>query len=194
MTIKFIGRSNVRTYTDKDNYRFTPGTGPKWQDRTWLQWWDLEANCGGVHRIGHEYNTDGGPFAALWNNVITPKGIYKRVMYQPLREADKLDKGWGCGDDTCNNVIENGEHIWNVNDPEHGVSARLVFTDFHDAFCGFPSGGHTEKDISADHIDVAGPVTGTITVPGGTFKVKGMGLRDHGWGERNLGTLYSHRY
>ena len=54
MTIKFIGRSNVRTYTDKDNYRFTPGTGPKWQDSTWLQWWDLEANCGGVHRSGHE--------------------------------------------------------------------------------------------------------------------------------------------
>ena len=192
--MKFIGRDNVRQYTEADNFRAEPDGGPKWQDSTWLQWWDLESGCGGVHRIGHEYGIDGGPFVANWSNLVTPKGFFKRVTYLPLREADKLKTGWGGGDDTCNNEIINGEHIWNINDPSVGVSARLVFTDYHGGFCGFPSAGRTAEDITAHHIDISGPVTGAIKVPGGTFNVKGMGLRDHGWGHRDLGTMLSHRY
>ena len=195
MKMKFIGRDNVRVYTEKDNYRDTPDGGPMWQDSTWLQWWDLESGCGGVHRIGHEYEFgEGGPFVAGWSNLVTPKGYFKHVTYLPLRESDKLKNGWGSGDDVANNEIVNGEHIWNINDPATGVSARLVFTDYHGAFCGFPSSGQTAKDITSHHIDISGPVTGTITMPGGTFQVNGMGLRDHGWGHRDIGTMLSHRY
>ena len=192
--MKFIGRDDVRVYTDMDNFRAEPDGGPQWQDSTWLQWWDLESGCGGVHRIGHEYGIDGGPFVAGWTNLVSPNGYFKHVVYLPLREADKLPNGWGGGDEVCSNEIINGEHIWNINDPATGVSARLVFTDYHGAFCGFPSAGRTAEDITAHHIDISGPVTGTITMPGGTFKVNGMGLRDHGWGHRNLGTMLSHRY
>ena len=85
-------------------------------------------------------------------------------------------------------------HLWTINDPEFGVSARLRMRDFHDAFRGFPGGGKTHDDITSDHIDVAGSISGTITMRGDTFQADGMGVRDHGWGHRNLHTMRSHRY
>jgi hypothetical protein len=50
------------------------------------------------------------------------------------------------------------------------------------------------RHISAHHIDVGGTVTGTITMGGRTLKVNGMGLRDHGWGKRDVNKILSHRY
>lgn len=192
--MKFIGRDKVTLYTDADNFRKVPDASPQWQDSTWLQWWDLDSGCGGVHRIGHEYNIPNGPFVNAWSNLVTPSGCFKRVTYLPLRNADKLDNGWGSGDDTCSNEIIDGEHIWNITDAKSGISARLTFVDYHPPFLGFPSAGRTMEDITSHHIDVSGTVTGTISMQGKTFKINGMGLRDHGWGHRNLGTMLSHRY
>ncbi|MCW3013477.1 MAG: hypothetical protein JWO02_569 [Solirubrobacterales bacterium] len=192
--MRYTGRDAVREYESADNLRQEPGPEPHWQDSTWLQWWDLERGVGGVHRIGHQYNVDGGPRVINWSNLVTPAGIFKKVTDLPLRAEDKLEHGWGCGDDTCRSEVFDGRHVWTVDDPGTGVSASLTFTDYHDGFLGFPTAGRTASDITAHHIDVSGPVTGTITVPGGTFEVDGMGLRDHGWGHRVLGTMLSHRY
>jgi hypothetical protein len=191
--MKFIGRAEVRTYEESDFFRMQPEPDPRWQDSTWLQWCDPERGLGGVHRIGHEYLAD-GPMAASWTNLVTPAGIFKRMSWLDLREEDKLPLGWGSGDATQRNEIIDGEHIWTIEDAETGVSARLSFTDYHGAFCGFPSSGQTAADITSHHIDISGSVTGEITMEGQTFEVQGMGLRDHGWGRRDLGTMYSHRY
>jgi hypothetical protein len=181
-------------YSDVDNFRVHPGSNPQWQDSTWLQWWDLEANCGGVHRIGHAYNIPGGPSVNAWSNLITPHGIYERVTYLPLRAADTLEKGWGSGGDTSRNDFIDGENVWCINDAEADVVSRLVFKDYHPPFCGFPTQGRTIEDITSHHVDVSGSVTGTITMQGRTYQVNGMGLRDHGWGHRMIGTMLSHRY
>ena len=192
--MKIIGRDDVRLYTDADSRRMTPGPEPLWQDSAWLQWWDLDQHVGGVHRIGHEYNREGGPFVANWSNLVTPAGIYKKVTYLPLRDADKLTDGWGSGDDTASMRAGDGEFVWTVDDPDAGVSARLVFKDFHGAFMGFPTKGRTAENITAHHIDVAGALTGTIGMNGQAFNVSGLGLRDHGWGHRDFKLLISHRY
>jgi len=194
--MKFIGRDKVKQYTKADFIRQEPH-GPLWQDSAWLNWWDVEGQVGGVHRIGHEYGKpDGQPDkVAAWTNLVTPKGVYRRIRYLPLREADKLPMGWGGGDDTVRVEFDDkGDSEWIINDPEYGVSARLHFSDFHGAFMGFPSSGRTLEDIAPDHIDVAGSVTGTITMQGDTFQANGMGSRDHGWGHRDLHTMLSHRY
>jgi hypothetical protein len=192
--MRFVGRDDVVVYSPADDFRKEPAGEPKFNDSTWLQWFDLERGCGGVHRIGHEHNLDGGSTVASWSNLITPAGIYRRSTYLPLRTEDALPRGWGGGDDVNRNEIIDGEHIWTVEDPEAGVSARLVFTDWHGRFCGWPSAGRSAEDLSAHHIDIAGPVTGSITLLGQTFEVSGMGLRDHGWGHRNLRAMLSHRY
>ncbi len=192
--MEFVGRSAVRTYDESDYLRAEPGPEPRWQDSTWLQWVDLDAGLGGVHRIGHEYNFEGGPMIAAWTSLVTPSGIFKRMTWLPLRDEDKLENGWGGGDETCKNEIVGDEHVWTIQDPGGEVSAHLSFTDYHGAFCGFPSSGQTVDDITSHHIDISGDVTGTISFQGETFDVQGMGLRDHGWGRRDVLTMYSHRY
>src|SRR5215210_5437792 len=162
--MQFVGRPEVRTYEESDYLRFEPGPEPKWQDSTWLQWFDLEHGTGGVHRIGHEYNLEGGPVISAWTDLVTPAGIYKHVTFLPLREEDKLPLGWGSGDDVARNEVIDGEHIWTIDDPESQVSARLAFVDYHGAFCGFPFSGQTIDDITSHHIDISGSITGTITM------------------------------
>jgi len=193
--MKFIGRDNVKVYEESHFTRQQP-QGPLWQDSAWLNWWDVQNKVGGVHRIGHEYNKPHGdvPRVAAWSNLVTPKGVFRRVLYLPLREEDKLRNGWGGGDDTCRVEFDGEGSVWTIDEPTTGVSAKLRFKDFHGAFRGFPSSGRTSEDIAPDHIDVAGSVIGTITMQGDTFKANGMGSRDHGWGHRDLYTMRSHRY
>ena len=192
--LKFIGRDNVKVY-DKSHFLRQQPHGPQWQDSAWLNWWDINNKVGGIHRIGHEYNYgDKPPMCAAWTNLITPKGVFKKVIHVPLREADQLPAGWGGGDDTCRVEFDDEGSIWTIEDKEHGVSAQLRMVDFHTPFRGFPSSGRTSEDIAPDHIDVAGRITGTITMQGDTFQADGMGVRDHGWGHRDLYTMRSHRY
>jgi hypothetical protein len=162
--MKVIGRDQVVMYDETCNCRQTPGAVKKWQDSTWLHWW-------------------------------TTAGIYRHVVGLPLRDQDKLPNGWGGGDDSCRQTVDNGVHNWIVDDKAAGVSAELHFRDFHAAFRGFPRAGKTSENIAPDHIDVGGRLTGTITMQGRSFKVtNGMGVRDHGWGHRDIKTMLSHRY
>jgi hypothetical protein len=194
--VKFIGRRDqVRLYSNADSLRKQPQTGRKWQDSAWLNWWDVKNKVGGIHRIGHEYNWEEGPRVAAWTNLVTPAGIYKHVVHLPLREEDKRATGWGGGDDVCRVDFDaNGDSVWTIDDPSVEVSAALRFKDFHEAFNGFPNSGRTAEDIAPSHIDVAGSITGTISMQGGVHRAEGMGVRDHGWGFRDIGTMRSHRY
>lgn len=194
--MKFTGRENVHVYDDSKTFRQEPLPGPrKWQDSTWLQWWDDENKVGGVHRIGHEYNlASGPPMISAWTAIITPKGIGKRVAWLPLREEDKLPGGWGGGDGAMRQEFVDGAHAWYIDDAEANMSAELHFRDYYGGFRTFPSHGKTAEEISSDHIDIAGSVTGWIKMDGETFPVNGKGLRDHGWGYRDVNLILSHRY
>src|ERR1700736_6780513 len=124
--MKFIGRDNVKVYDESHFTRQQP-QGPLWQDSAWLNWWDVQNKVGGVHRIGHEYNKPHGdvPRVAAWSNLVTPKGVFRRVLYLPLREEDKLRNGWGGGDDTCRVEFDGEGSVWTIDEPTTGVSAKL---------------------------------------------------------------------
>lgn len=193
--MEYTGRDRLRVYGEDTNFRMPPQPGPrKWQDSTWLQWWDPSSRCGGVHRIGHEYNVAEGQMVAGWTNLITPRGVLKHVTWLPLREEDKLARGWGSGDDHCRNEYIDGAHVWFIDDKENDIAAELHFHDYHKPFCGFPSSGKTAEEISSDHIDIAGRITGWVRMEGETFPIDGQGLRDHGWGYRDVNLILSHRY
>jgi hypothetical protein len=193
--MRYTGRDFLRFYDETHHFRQAPQPGPrKWQDSTWLQWWDDKNKVGGVHRIGHEYNVPGGEMVAGWTNLIAPNGVFKNVTWLPLREADKLERGWGSGDDVARNEYVDGKHAWFIDDKANGVAAELTFEDYSPAFCTFPSSGRTVAEISSDHIDVGGKITGWIEMKGERFEVDGFGLRDHGWGYRDVNLILSHRY
>ncbi|OCK79195.1 hypothetical protein K432DRAFT_405817 [Lepidopterella palustris CBS 459.81] len=88
-------------YGDEVHIRQKPGKQESWQDSVVLAWWDEGNSIGCSHRIGHKPNLADGPKVALWNNLITPEGIYKNVQHRPLRDADLLASGgYGGGDET----------------------------------------------------------------------------------------------
>ena len=146
-----------------------------------------------MHRIGHEYNCEDGPRVSLWNNIASPGGIYKRVVYQPLREADKLPDGFGCADDTCSYRYD-GEHVWTFEDATAGLRGVLRHRDDHAAVNCYPYSGSLSDDFASHHMDLPGAVTGSLSIGGKTYAVQGLSIRDHGWGRRDWGTLLSHRW
>jgi len=176
---------------DAANSRQTPGAEPNWQDSVVLVWWDLENEVGGVHRIGHEPNCEGGKIA-LWNNLFSPQGIYKNTRFLPLREADRLaNGGFGAGD-TCRYQFLNEQHVWTIEDGD--VAARLCHKDFHESVEGFPKDSNVSEDFAKVHADIPGAVTGTLRIKGKEYQVQGMGFRDRGWGARDWTSLLSHRW
>ncbi|KAL6400868.1 hypothetical protein AUP68_16586 [Ilyonectria robusta] len=182
--------------SDDTKIRQPPGLTPNWQESVVLVWWDDEHKIGGFHRLGHEPNRPAGGEAIIWTNIVTPAGIFKRVQTNSLREADKLaDGGFGSGDDTCSVEYINGDHIWTIDEPEQGITARIVHRDTGPNVDCFPKRGSMEKDFSTAHFDIPGRVTGQLTFSGHKYDIHGLSLRDHGWGNRDWGeSAYSHRW
>lgn len=188
------GGKKLTVYGDWTHVRQKPGPEPHWQDSVVLTWWDEENDIGGFHRLGHEPNVPGGGRIALWTNLMSPDGMFKRVQDKPLREADLLPSGgWGSGDDTCKVEFINGEHVWTINDDD--ASASLSFRDCGPNIDGFPKSPTLSKEFSTAHFDVAGTVTGWMKLKGKEYKVNGLGIRDHGWGPRDWSqSIISHRW
>lgn len=192
--IQCHGGKKLTVYGDWTHVRQTPGPQPHWQDSVVLTWWDEENEIGGFHRLGHEPNVPGGGRVALWTNLLSPDGMFKRVQDKPLRETDLLSNGgWGSGDDTCQVAFIDGEHIWTINDDD--ASARLAFKDCGPNIDGFPKGSTLSKEFSTAHFDIPGTVTGWMKLKGKEYKVNGLGIRDHGWGPRDWSqSIISHRW
>lgn len=195
-TLQSIGGGELPIHGDEVHVRQRPGLQTHWQDSVVLVWWDDANKIGGFHRIGHETNVpaaDGGPQIALWNNLIAPEGVYRKTVYQPLREADRLASGgYGGGDDTCRCEYLNGEHVWSIQDGD--VSAELRHTDFSPNVDCYPKNGAIGDDFAPAHFDVPGQVTGWLKVKGKEYRVNGLSVRDHGWGPRDWNSVYSHRW
>ncbi|OCK77133.1 kinase-like protein [Lepidopterella palustris CBS 459.81] len=186
------GVKTLQIYGDEVNVRQKPGPQANWQNSVVLVWWDDKNAVGGFHRIGHEPNLEGGGMVVLWDYVLSPKGMYKRMHHIPLRDADLLPNGgFGSGDDTCKCEISNGEHIWTIDDGD--VSGRITCADTGPNVDCYPKKGQI-NDFTSHHFDIPGIVYGWLKVKGEEYKVDGLGVRDAGWGPRNWGTVYSHRW
>lgn len=192
--MKVTGQKDLHEFGDEVHYRQKPGSQENWQDSVVLIWWDESTACGGFHRLGHQPNMPGGGKITSWNYLYSPEGVYKKTNFNNLREADLLSTGgYGNGDDTCKCEFINGEHIWTVEDKELETSARLSFTDISGNVDCFPKGASIDNFTSA-HFDVPGKVTGWLETKGKRHVVSGLGVRDHGWGARDWGSVYSHRW
>jgi hypothetical protein len=176
---------------DEANSWQPPRPEQNWQDSVVLVWWDLENNIGGYHRIGHEPNVEGGKIA-LWNNLLSPQGIYKSTEFLPLREEDRMDNGGFGAGDTCRYEFLEGRHVWTVKDGD--VSATISHTDFHESVECYPKDSTVTQEFANVHVDIPGAVSGTLTIKGVEYQINGLSFRDRGWGTRDWKTLLSHRW
>jgi hypothetical protein len=192
--MKVTGQPDLHDFGDEVHYRQPPGPQENWQDSVVLTWWDEENAVGGFHRLGHQPNMKGGGKITTWNYLWSPEGIYKKTGFNDLREVDLIPGGhYGNGDDTCRCEFIDGQHIWTIEDKELETSARLCCTDISGNVDCFPKGQSIEAFTSA-HFDVPGKVTGWLETKGKRYEVKGLGVRDHGWGSRDWASVFSHRW
>lgn len=185
------GGGSVLEYGPEQEGPHTIGSQKLWQESVVLVWWDAANSVGGMHRIGHEPNTDNGPLVSLWNYIFAPDVIFKRDAVIPLRAGDRPANGFNSGDDTC--TFEFTDHaIWRINDS--GVRAELHVQDCHIPVDIYPKKGALAEDVAPNHMEVAGRISGDLTLRDRHYTINGLAFRDHGWGLRNWSTFVSHRW
>ena len=185
-----IGGGKIHVYPPEDEYPHKPGPEWNWQESFVLHFWDAQQGLGGYFRIGHEPNYNGGTLA-FWSYIVSPDGVFRRCEDLPLGANDFSKTGLSGGNGALKYEFDGKQIKWTVNEP--GVKAELFIEDFHPAVDGNRKEGKL-SDFSAQHVEVALGVTGTITTQGNTYKVNAMGIRDHGWGVRQWDTMLSHRW
>ena len=191
--MKVIGAESVKVWGPEDEVPHNPGPAENWQESVVLQWFDKERGVGGSHRISHEPNTDGG---VVWGkaDILTTEGWYfKRFDRMLIRPADRFANGFGSGYDDYRFEFDGTDCIYTLRNKQ--VSAHLVVSDHHAPISNIPKRkGSLNDDYFPNHTEAAGRVTGVVEIKGKRYDVDGVGYRDHSWGNREWGTLKSHRW
>jgi hypothetical protein len=180
-------------HDERSELRQTPSGEEWWQDSAFIVWNASEAGIGGVVRIGHEPDHDGG-VVALWFGLVTRDGLrYRRNTSTPLRDGDRLDDGFGAHDGAYRIVWEDGALHHRVDDEDCVVDLRVK--DFYPRTDFFPAtAGTLVDDFASSHFETSGRITGTVELGGTRYEVDGLCHRDRSWGTRRWDTLLNHRW
>ena len=188
--MEVLGGGSIHVFEAADEGPHRTGPQPQWQESVVLVWWDLKQSIGGFYRIGHEMNGKDGPMVSLWSNTVTPEGLFRKTTYLPLRPQDQSANGFGSGDGSLR-YEHDGDIFWTLEEPD--LTAKLRVESFHAGIDCYPKKGAI-SEFAPHHMEVAGRVTGSLSVKGKRYEVDGLGFRDHGWGDRAWDTLLSHRW
>jgi hypothetical protein len=163
-----------------------------WQDSVFVAWNAAEAGIGGLFRLAHEPNFDGG-VSSLWFGLVTKSGQrYRRNLLSPLTEADRLGNGFEAMDGRYQQFFDGRMH-YRVEDEDLFVD--LAVEDFYPRTDFFPSdAGTLSDDFASAHYECSGRILGTVRLGGAEFEVDGLCHRDHSWGTRRWDTLLNHRW
>ena len=168
--------------------------GPEefWQESVVVMWNDVKAGIGGLIRIGHEPNHEGG-IVPLWFALFGADGTrYRRNVVEPLTDADRLETGFGARGGKYRFTWEDGVRL-QVED--EGCSIDIRQEDFFPGTDFFPKdAGTLTEEFASNHLESSGRVTGQIELDGTTYELDGFGHRDHSWGLRLWDTVLSHRW
>ena len=189
--MKVIGKGAVHIYPAIDECPHTPGTEEQWQESFVLFMWDMEQKVYVFLRIGQEPNRDKG-YTAIWLNVWTPEHTYHHTDIRvPMSAGDRTATSLTSAGGLCRYEFD-GAHQWSVKDND--VVVKLTLKDDHPGFGYWPeSAGSLTNETAKCHIEGTGITTGTVTLKGKTYQVKGTGWRDHSWGKRNWNGILTHR-
>ncbi len=172
--------------------RQAPEADEWWQDSAFLAWYAPGAGIGGMTRIGHEPNHEGG-ISALWSGVVTHDGNrFRRNVASPLDDADLRDDGFGAYGGR-HQLTYDGTLHYRVE--EEGCRVDLEIEDFYARTDFFPpDSGTLVDDFASSHFETSGRVRGSVELAGRTYEVDGLCHRDRSWGIRRWDTLLTHRW
>ena len=172
--------------------RQQPGDDPYWQDSAFLVWYDRDRGVGGILRIGHEPNREGGR-VVLWFGLAAKGGKrYRRNYLGALEEGDLLSDGFGALDGRYR-VTYDGAVQYDVDDEDCSIS--LTADDFHPRTDLFPeSSGKLSDEFAPVHFESAGRISGVVELGGMRHEIDGLYQRDRSFGIRRWDTLLNHRW
>ena len=187
-----VGGGSVFVYPESDEIPHKPGTHENWQESFVIIFYDQQQNVGGMFRLGHEPNYQGGK-SQIFSNVFSPNGVFHRTAHLPLKPGNRLPNGLVSGDDTLRYEYDGKNILWTLNDKD--VSAKLKVDLFVPPIDAHKREGEANAvSYTGAHVDAGCAITGTVTVKGKTYKIDALGIRDHGWGTRDWNSLLSHRW
>lgn len=190
--MEIVGGGKAHVFAAADEKPHAPGPQENWQESFVLYWHDAKHSLGGCFRLGHEPNYGGGQTQFVIG-ITSPAGIYHRCGHLPLRQQDRLENGFINGDDSLRYEFDGSKIHWTLKDTD--VAVNLVVDPYVPPIDVHRRAGvGSAESILSAHVDAACGVTGTMTVKGKTYTIDALGVRDHAWGNRALGTLLSHRW
>ena len=190
--MKVIGEGNIHFYDPVDEAPHQPGEHPLWQESVVLAFWDVEQQIYGLLRVGQEPNNTG--ISQLWSNLWVAGKCYRKYAFPPLVEDDVTHNSIRGGGTTS--YTYNGDHHWMLDDPEYRMKVDVTMKDFHQAFGFYPqNAGAVSSEVSNNHIEASGSVSGTIEFSGKQYTLKNViAYRDHSWGKRDWSVMRAHRW
>jgi hypothetical protein len=185
--------SGYTQHSEASEGRQRPDPGEEWwQDSVFVTWHAAAAGIGGIFRIGHEPNHNGG-VSALWFGLVTKDGLrYRRNGAPALTGADRLADGFGALEGRYRQVYD-GRMRYLVDDED--LHVELEVEDFYPRTDFFPSdAGTVSEDFASAHYECSGAITGLVALGGREYEVDGLCHRDHSWGPRRWDMLLNHRW
>jgi hypothetical protein len=187
-----VGGGRVHVYPDSDERPHQPGTHENWQESFVIIWYDPKQHVGGLFRLGHEPNFQGGK-SQVFINVLTPAGVFHRGAHLPLAPRHRFANGFMSGDDTLRYEYDGKNILWTLKDKD--VEVDITVDCFVPPIDAHKREGETNAvSYTGAHVDAGCGITGTVKVKGETYRIDALGIRDHGWGTRDWNSLLSHRW
>jgi hypothetical protein len=195
--LEVIGEGHIHFFDGIDECPHTPGKEELWQESWVLEVWDPDSDVYVFLRMGVNPNLQGG-LSSAWLMAWTPEHMYKHtddsLPYSATQRTDNsILNGLPDGKGFCKYEY-NGQHVWTVSDPRHGVNINLTVTDDYPGVGYFKaSSGALVKEMAGNHIETTSKVTGSVEVAGKHHDIAGIAWRDHSWGVRNWAGVRAHR-
>ena len=191
--MNFTDGSKVFVFPEEHELPHEPGPEENWQESFVIAWYDLTQSIGGLIRLGHEPNFQGGGRSQMMFNILSPEGVFRRTGYLPFEPRHRPKNGAVSGDDTLRYEFD-GEIHWTYKDAD--VEMKLDVDSFVPPVDVFrrPENEGASNFLGA-HVDAGCSVSGALKVKGKTYHVKDApAVRDHAWGTRAWAALLSHRW
>ncbi|UZW56379.1 hypothetical protein NUH86_06280 [Sphingobium sp. JS3065] len=185
--LTFEDGADVPTFLPRDEGTHAPGDDRYWQESCLMLWGDLSSDCGGLLRVGHTPNLNGGEMT-VWAYAFTPGWVYADDFDMPQGIDDRTTSGLSAG--TAASYDFDGHNtIWRHAGKE--VEFELVAHDYYPPISLWRT---EEGNLAFPHSEAACRITGQLRIRDEVSAIDGMGLRDHSWGVRHWGKGKVHRW